>query len=117
MPIVDVELVGDRPPGPGLATDLADRIGAALGAGPGSTWVRLRQLPSERYGESGGVPEGVEPVFVHLLLARRPQAVETVLGDVAREVATATGRPVEHVHVVLAPDGAGRVAFGGHLVS
>ena len=43
----------------------------------GRTWVRLRELPVDRYAENGGGPlEGVLPVFVDVLLADPPQGEE-----------------------------------------
>jgi phenylpyruvate tautomerase PptA (4-oxalocrotonate tautomerase family) len=115
MPLVEVELVGGPEAVAGLATPLADAVGSALDARVGGTWVRVRHLPPERYGESGGVPEGLRPVLVRLVLSRHPSDVASVLRGVAAAVAEVTGRPVENVHVVLEPEGAGRIAFGGRL--
>lgn len=120
MPLVEIEVInssgGLEPDLPGR---LADALDEALGARPGSTWVRLRALERSSYGESGGpIPEDLCPVFVHLLLARQDEAGEVglMLERVTRAVAGTLHHRAENVHVVLSPDGAGRVAFGGRLV-
>jgi phenylpyruvate tautomerase PptA (4-oxalocrotonate tautomerase family) len=114
--MIEIELVGGPEAVVGLATPLADAVGSVLDARVGGTWVRLRHLPPEQYGESGGVPGGLRPVLVRLVLSHHPSEVAPVLRGVAEAVAGVTGRPVENVHVVLEPEGAGRVAFGGRLV-
>jgi phenylpyruvate tautomerase PptA (4-oxalocrotonate tautomerase family) len=120
MPIIDVEIVtqrGEHLP-PALAAALADALGEAYGAGPGRVWVRLRDLPAERYAENGG-GEPVFPVFV-TLREGAPPAPEALAAHVARIaacVARAAGRPVENVHVIVEPAMKGRVAFGGKLVT
>lgn len=119
MPIVEVELVTDDAPEPGLAPTLADEIGRSLGAPDGETWVRLRVIDRRAYGESGGpLAANVEPVFVTVIAHRRPQGEElaAAIRDLTNAVAKTTRRPSAHVHVVFEPDGAGRVAFGGRLV-
>jgi phenylpyruvate tautomerase PptA (4-oxalocrotonate tautomerase family) len=119
MPIVEVELVTDDEPGPGLAGLLADEIGRAMNASEGSTWVRLRTLPRDHYGESGGpVPEGVQPVFVTVTTQDRPAAdqLSVVVERMTSSVARTTGHPRQNIHVIFAPDAAGRVAFGGRVV-
>lgn len=122
MPILEVELIVDR--GEELPTGLAPAIAAAaahvFNSSPGRTWVRLRSLPAAHYAENGGGPEsGVRPVFVAVLHARRPigEALEAEVRDLTAAVAEACGRPAENVHLFYQPDGAGRVAFGGALVS
>jgi hypothetical protein len=42
--------------------------------------------------------------------------LERQVGELARSVAEACGRPAENVHVLVLPEGAGRVAFGGVMV-
>ena len=121
MPILQIELVEDEEPAespdPELTRRLADAAAAALDA-PGRTWVRLRWLARHAYCEDGGLPDGVRPVFVEVLLARRPPQAE--LRERARALAaalaTVCGRPVENVHVLFQEDAAGRIAFGGELV-
>ncbi len=116
MPIVDVDYIGTPPAD--LAQRLADEVGAALGAAPGHTWVRMRRLAPTDYAESGATDTANAPVFVTLLLATWPQAaqIEPVLQRVGVVVARACQLPPDHVHVQLAPPAAGRQAFGGNLV-
>ena len=121
MPILDVEVVlaPEEALPPGLAAALADHAAAVFRSGPGETWVKLRPLAASGYAENGGGPDsGVRPVFVSVLRARWPdperRAVE--LRQLTEAVARACSRPAEHVHVSYAQEGAGRAAFGGHLV-
>jgi phenylpyruvate tautomerase PptA (4-oxalocrotonate tautomerase family) len=119
MPIVEVELVSDDEPGPGLASLLANEIGRAMNAAEGSTWVRLRTLRRDHYGESGGpLPKDVQPVFVTVTTQHRPGAdqLSVVVEKMTSSVAHTTGHPRQNVHVIFAPDAAGRVAFGGRVV-
>lgn len=120
VPLIEIEVV-ETEDGfePGLPERIADTVGKVSGARPGSTWVRLRQLERSHYGESGGgIPDEVRPVFVHLLLAKQGEASEVgpMLERVTQAVAETLQSPSENVHVVLAPDGSGRVSFGGNLV-
>jgi phenylpyruvate tautomerase PptA (4-oxalocrotonate tautomerase family) len=121
MPILDVEVV--LKPGESLgrevAAELANRAAQIFGAPPRSTWVKLRTIASDHYAENGGdwSPE-VYPVFVTILKARLP-APEQIRAEVAAltpVIAQVCARPAENVHVIYAPEGAGRVAFGGELV-
>ena len=120
MPVLEVEIVlqpGETLP-PGLAADLAESAGQVFLAGPGKTWVRLRSLDPGNYAENGGgPPEGVFPVFVavlkHTLPGMEQRRVEAA--RLAAAVAAACNRPVENVHILYLPEGAGRVAFGGEL--
>lgn len=73
MPILDVEIIAsDSHPGlpANLAQSLADAVAQVFDAPPGRVWVKLRVTPSEQYAENGGVPEGVQPVFVTVLKSR-----------------------------------------------
>ena len=122
MPILDIEMIlcPDEALAPGFAAEIADRCGQVFGAPPGSTWIKLHAIPCNHYAENGGgPPDGVFPVFVSVLRARLP-APDVLLAEVARlttAVAEVTGRPQENVHIVYLPAGAGRLAFGGELVS
>ena len=121
MPILDVTLVLRDPSRPrsGLAAAMADAAGAVFGAPPGRVWVRLAVLPATDYAENGVAPDALPtPVFVTVLHARPPQG--DALAAQARALSSALGAAAgcasEQVHIVYAPAGAGRVAFGGRLV-
>jgi phenylpyruvate tautomerase PptA (4-oxalocrotonate tautomerase family) len=121
MPILDVEIVVAETDqiDPHLAAALADAAGAVLSTVPGRTWVRVRHLPAERYAENGGGPAaGVHPVFVTVLKAEHPppEDLRREMAALTQEVARVCDRPAENVHVFYAPEGRGRVAFGGRLV-
>lgn len=122
MPILEVELVVDDAETlkPGLARDLADAAGDVLGTPAGRTWVRLRRLPKEQYAESrAAVSQDVRPVFVTVLKSRVGGAAQ-IKEEAARlcaALARACGRPKENVHILYLPEAAGRMSFGGELVS
>jgi phenylpyruvate tautomerase PptA (4-oxalocrotonate tautomerase family) len=113
--LIEIEMIGDEPAA-GLSEALAQALGKALESPAGSTWVRLRYLPVDRYGEDGEGWETLRPVFVTVITSRPlPDPAQSVRA-LAAAVASVTGRPAENVHIVLEPPGAGRVAFGGKLV-
>jgi phenylpyruvate tautomerase PptA (4-oxalocrotonate tautomerase family) len=121
MPILDVEIV--LRPGEALPETLADLLAKAaaqpLGAAPGRTWVKLRAIDHEHYGEdSAGGRRTASPVFVHVLKSALPRDDER-RAEVRRLTETVAGlcdRPPENVHVIYAPAARGRVAFGGEVV-
>lgn len=122
MPVLDVEIVAR--PGETITDDLARRIadlaGEVFQTPPGRTWVKLRTLPAAHYAENGGgPPEGVYPVFVSVLKSQQPSQEEgtTEAAKLTTAIAQACGRPRENVHVLYLPAAAGRMAFGGRLVS
>ncbi len=122
MPILDLTLVlpaGASVPS-GLAQRVADAAGDVLGAEAGHLWVRLDLLPGDRYAENHAVLAADElPAFMRLLLARPPSGAarqEQALALTAA-VAACVQRPRTAVHLEYAPAAAGRVAFGGTLVS
>lgn len=122
MPIADVCFVRGRPPFPVTpsAQQLADAIGRVLASQPGRTWVRLQVLETSQYAENGAsLDEEDLPVFVSLLLAHPPQGAELAAHAhaVTQAVARCFARPPERVHVEYAPAAAGRMAFGGVVVS
>ncbi len=124
MPILDVEpVVGQgQTLDPALAQRLADAAAAVFGSAPGRVWVRLRPLPAAQYAENAGVAADTDvepPVFVTVLHAHLPEGPARVreAAQLTAALAQITGRTVERVHVQYAPPGAGRQAFGGHLVS
>jgi phenylpyruvate tautomerase PptA (4-oxalocrotonate tautomerase family) len=85
----------------------------------GSTWVKLRAIPSGNYAENGaGVAPDAYPVFVTILKRQLPQA-DIIHNEVARltdAIAAICNRQSENVHIVYEPDGKGRIAFGGKIV-
>lgn len=122
MPILDIQIVG---PVPGsvradLARRLAEAVGDALAAPPGSTWIRVHDIPEADYAENGGGDPGdALPVFVALLLADPPEG-EARAAQIERltpAIAAACGRPADRVHLLYEPPGRGRMAFGGRLRS
>jgi phenylpyruvate tautomerase PptA (4-oxalocrotonate tautomerase family) len=118
MPILDVRLIADSAP-PDLAQRIADAAAGVLGSPPRGTWVAIDLVPPARYAENGGAEPGVAPVFVRVLL-RDGAAREGLADQVAaltRAIASCCGRPVDNVHVLYEPAAAGRLAFGGNLVS
>ena len=120
MPILDVELVrGPAEPQRGAAFGraLADAAALVLGAERGRVWVRLRELDAIDYAENG-VDDPPQPAFVRVLRRELPGPAELKVEAAALAAALAPllGRPVDLVHVIYEPPGAGRVAFGGHLI-
>ncbi len=112
MPILDVEVVtrhGERL-APTLATDLADALGEVFGAEPGRVWVRLRDLPADRYAENEAGGDRPFPVFVTVHEGDPPTGV-----PLEERVARLAERPLANVHVVMEPALRGRIAFGGKL--
>ena len=121
MPILDIEIVASDSTyilPADLTQSLADAAAQVFDTPQGTTWVKVRVIPSAQYAENGGMPEGVFPVFVTVLKSRIPEG--SVLGaEIARltkVIANVLNRPEENVHILYQPDGAGRVAFGGKLV-
>jgi len=122
MPILEVEVVVE--PGEDLAGDLAGRLADAASkvfeSAPGATWVRLRPLPESNYAENeGGPPDGVRPVFVTVLKRRLPDPDERAdeCRALTQKLAAILDRPPENVHLLYLPEGAGRVSFGGRLLT
>ena len=122
MPIFDIRFVAsdNADARAASAQELADALGVALGSPPGRTWVRLHAHPAAFYAENEvHIEEAEYPVFVTVLLAHvpspeaRPDQVRAITAAVARCFA----RPEERVHVEYAAAGAGRLAFGGTLVT
>lgn len=120
MPILEIEITGPLPdPEDALASRLAEAAGQALDSREGGTWIKLRHLPASAYAENGGgPPTGVQPVFVSIMRHTRPEgeALQAEITRLTEAIAGVCGRPSDQVHLIYAPDGAGRVAFGGRLV-
>jgi len=121
VPVVEIDIVlrkGERLRR-ALAQDLADRLGEVFAAPSGTTWVKLRRLPLDDYAENGGRSSATGlPVFVSILRRRQPprDRMQAEVDRITDLVAAACGRLADHVHVIYLADGAGRVAFGGHIV-
>lgn len=122
MPILDIELIM----GPNesckhdLAQEIADMVGEVLDSPPGHTWVKLRLLQGSLYAENGSDhSELARPVFVTVLKARAPtrDEIKVEAERLSVSIAKATGRPKENVHILYLPEGVGRIAFGGKLVT
>ena len=120
MPILDVEVVtrhGASLPA-SLATDLADALGKVYDAQPGRLWIRLRDIPADRYAENEAGEDRAFPVFVTVREGSPPEGaqLEARIARVTECVARLTGRPADNVHVMVEPSMKGRIAFGGKLV-
>ena len=122
MPILEVELVEDpaAPPRGDLARRIADAAGAVFGSDPGTTWVKLGVIPAGRYAENGAESASAgQPVFVKVLKWKPPEGpeLEREIAALSAAIAEACERPLDRVHVLYQPPGAGRVAFGGRLAT
>jgi phenylpyruvate tautomerase PptA (4-oxalocrotonate tautomerase family) len=121
MPILDIEIVA-RPGetlSPNLAHELAHRAGEIFDSAPGGTWVKVHLIAQEHYAENSVASERFYPVFVSILKAKLPApgALQEEITRLAAAIAEICGRPAENVHIIYLPEGAGRVAFGGKVVS
>jgi phenylpyruvate tautomerase PptA (4-oxalocrotonate tautomerase family) len=123
MPIVELELVinGEAEKlGSELIQRLADQIGDYFGSDPADTWLRVRYLDRSQYAENRSrVPDSLKPTFVSILKYQLPGEDKLVEGArrLAEITANCIGRPLENTHIIFEPDGRGRVAFGGELVT
>jgi phenylpyruvate tautomerase PptA (4-oxalocrotonate tautomerase family) len=122
MPILDIEIVASDST-KNLPADLtqllADEVAQVFGTSSGRVWIKMRVISPEHYAENDGKPEGVYPVFVTVLKSRVPEgsALENEIVGLTKLIANVLNRPEENIHIFYQPDGAGRVAFGGKLVS
>ncbi len=121
MPVLDIEIVVRPEDGlpKGLAAALAEAAAEIFGSGPGQTWVKVRPLPLDQYAENGGLAEEILPVFVTVLKAQQPAPEQrrAEARQLAETLAQVCARPAAHVHVLYLPDGDGRIAFGGQLLT
>ena len=124
MPIVELELVTSNEAEklmPDVIQQLSDEIGDYLGSDTAGTWLKVRYLDQDHYAENNlaGADGRLKPTFVYVLRYQLPG--QDKLAQDARRLAAivsgCTGRPVENTHIVFEPDGKGRVAFGGELVT
>lgn len=122
MPIVDIEVLEDADNPASLDArlqTLADRLGELFASDTAGTWIRLRYLARTQYAENDvAVGADVRPTFVTILKARLPQAdaLRAEAKQVAMTVGAVLDRPHANVHVLYAPAGEGRIAFGGELL-
>ena len=123
MPIVQMELVirsdFERISRETLQ-DLADELGEYFQTDRAATWVKVDYLPFEQYAENrAGLGGEVRPTLVYVLKYRLPPRDQLAqeAKDLARIVAERLQRPEENTHIIFEPDGVGRVAFGGELVT
>jgi len=121
MPILDLELVCATEAGDlsGLARTLAEEAASVLHSRPGSTWVKIHVLPSDRYAENGPPLAADElPVFVKVLQREPPQGapLEAEVAALTDTIARVLNRPCERVHLEYLAPAAGRQSFGGRLV-
>jgi hypothetical protein len=121
MPIMDVEIVlrPDETIPDKMVSELADRLGEVFGSAKNGTWIKAYGIPSVHYAENDGKAEEVYPIFVSVLKARLPEREEmqTEVDAITAVVSQVCNRPVSVVHVMYQPEGKGRVAFGGRIVS
>jgi phenylpyruvate tautomerase PptA (4-oxalocrotonate tautomerase family) len=121
MPILNVEIVlrpGERFSSK-LAVELADQAGEIFDSAPGHTWVTVHFIPREYYAENNSPSDDLCPVFVSILKAKlpSPDSLQAEVSRLTAVIAQLCNRPHENVHILYLPEGAGRVAFGGKLLS
>ena len=121
MPILNVEIVlrSDEHIRPDLAKELADRTSEIFGSLPGNTWVIVYPIARGNYAENNSPLQDISPVFVSVLKAilPSPDILQAEVTQLTEAVAEVCGRPEENVHIIYLPEGTGRVAFGGRLLS
>ena len=121
MPVLDVQLVlrDAAAMQDGLAGAIANAAAMIFGSAPGHVWVRLSVLAAECYAENDvSTTDLQQPVFVTVLHALLPEgpALRAEAQALSSAVAEVIGCSSELVHIEYAPQGLGRVAFGGRLV-
>jgi len=121
MPIVEVEIVikPNEVIQNEIAPKLADQLGQIFDSPKGGTWIKLHTLSENNYAENGGREEGVYPIFVSVLKAKvpPPEEFQPEVDKITGAVAQICDRPPTLIHVIYAPQGSGRVAFGGKIIS
>ncbi len=123
MPIVQLQLV-IRDDSERVAHEtlqlLADELGEHFQSGTAATWVKVDYIPFEQYAENREtLRDDARPTLVHVLKYKIPEQERLAqeAKELARIVANALLRPERHTHIIYEPDGNGRVAFGGLLVT
>jgi len=122
MPVIEIEIVlrNDEKLNDNAAGVIADELGEILSSHPGQTWVKLHTLAPERYAENGvNPPDGVYPIFVTILKAQETpvENLQKEVDQICKAIAEIFDRPAENVHLLCLPPAAGRIAFGGKIVS
>ena len=123
MPIVQLQLV-IRDDSERVAHEtlqlLADELGEYFQSGTAATWIKVDYIPFEQYAENREtLCDDTKPTLVHVLKYRIPDEDRRALEAkaLARIVANVLRRPERNTHIIYEPDGKGRVAFGGLLVT
>lgn len=121
MPIVEIEIVlkpNEVIHGETTQT-LANQLGQIFNSSKGSTWIKLHTLSENSYAENGEKGDDTYPVFVSVLKAKvhPPEELQPEVDKITNAVAQICNRPPALVHVIYAPQGSGRVSFGGKIVS
>ena len=121
MPIVDIEIVlkPDEAIADEVVSELADRLGEIFGSPKTGTWVKVHQIAAHYYAENEGKEPEVYPIFVSVLKSRLPgpEEMQKEVDAITATVAQLCNRPSRFVHVIYQPEGKGRVAFGGKVVT
>ena len=121
MPIIDIEIVlkPNEAIQSQMASELADQLGEIFESPKGGTWVKVRGLVNSQYAENAQPSEEVYPVFVSVVKSELPTPDDRQIEveKLTAAVAQICGRPPENIHVLYEPEGRGRVAFGGKLVT
>jgi phenylpyruvate tautomerase PptA (4-oxalocrotonate tautomerase family) len=121
MPIVDIEIVlkPDETIPDEMVSELADQLGEIFGSPKNGTWVKVHEIAGHHYAENEGKEKDVYPIFVSLLKSRLPGAEEMQkeVEAITETVARLCDRPPSLVHVIYQPEGKGRIAFGGKIVT
>ena len=121
MPIVDVEIVlrPNETIRKDIARELADELGHIFHTQEGQTWVKVSELSADHYAENSEELEGVYPIFISVIKSKLPtsEEMQEEVEEITGAVTQICGRSSENVHVIYQPEGRGRVAFGGKIVS
>jgi phenylpyruvate tautomerase PptA (4-oxalocrotonate tautomerase family) len=121
MPILEIEIVlkPDETIQNEMVTALADQLGEIFKSPNGGTWVKVYELAEHHYAENGREEQKVYPVFLTILKSKLPplEEMQMEVEKITSAVAQVCGRPREEVHVIYEPEGSGRAAFGGKIVT
>jgi len=121
MPIVDIEIVlkPDETVVNEMVSELADRLGEIFSSPKNGTWVKVYRIAAHHYAENQGKESDAYPIFVSVLKSRlpAPDEMQKEVDAITDIVAQICHRPPGFVHVIYQPEGKGRVAFGGKVVT